>query len=143
MFFGCFKLKNRVLSMSDIEPIFSKPTEKLSFDISEEFKSYLESIPAIKEFSEILNNFLLKYFKTYPIKPKKVQFLFFKFPGEDYKEPMLKVIFPDRGEIDILKIKDQIEENLKLELANLATDLEEFKNYRKIQNRFRIVIRRG
>jgi hypothetical protein len=66
----------------------------------------------------------------------------FNFPGEDYSEPTVKIIYPDVSQFDNLKIQDDFEEKFKLYLVNIFQDVKEFKEFRKIQQKFRIVVRR-
>ena len=66
----------------------------------------------------------------------------FIFPGEEYKEPMIKIIYPDKDTFNNLEIRDEIEEKFKQFLANNSTNLEEFKDFRNIQKKFRFVVQR-
>ncbi|MHA1285441.1 MAG: hypothetical protein ACTSUX_06880 [Promethearchaeota archaeon] len=109
---------------------------------SKKFLMYIKKNKQYSEFTRILENFLIKYFELSFIKPKECIFELFEFPGEDYVEPMIKIIYYDDKNFNNLKIRDNIEENFKIYLLKLSKNIEEFKRYRKFQKKFRFVVRR-
>jgi len=76
------------------------------------------------------------------IKIKECIFSIFTFPGEDYEEPMIEIIFPKKEDFNNLEVKDDIEEKFKRVLVKNSKDFEEFKTFRKIEKKFRFVIER-
>jgi len=111
-------------------------------EISDGFSAYLKSNPIYNDFTNILTAFLINYFRNKDYKPKKCIFTLFNFPNEDYIEPMVKIIYPNNDKFDNLKIKDAIEDNFKVYLAKNSKSVEEFKKFRKTQQKFRLIIRR-
>ncbi len=107
------------------------------------YKDIIAQDTRLTRFDTLLSQFLLQYFKESEVKPTQCIFTVFSFPGEDYREPMVKVIYPDSKSLDILHLKDILEENFKRFLAKNTADLSEFKALREIQRIFRFIIRRG
>ncbi|MFX1377084.1 MAG: hypothetical protein ACFFA0_14860, partial [Promethearchaeota archaeon] len=89
-----------------------------------------------------LMSFLTNYFINKDYKPIQCVFMLFKFPNEEYIEPMAKLIYPNDEKFDNLKIKDDIETNFKEYLVKKSENLDKFKNFRKIQKKFRIIVQR-
>ncbi len=112
------------------------------FEISHNYQSYIKTNPEIKLFSDILKNFLLEYFKNSDFLPEKCRLMMFNFYGEDYSEPMIKITYPNEDRYDNLKMKDELEEKFKVYLVKISKDVNEFKEFRKIQKKFRFVIYR-
>jgi hypothetical protein len=119
-----------------------KDQYKGKIEKSDKYIEYVKSDDLTMKFSELLEQFLAKYFKRTAFKPLTYKFLMFIFPGEEYKEPMIKIIYPDNNDFNNLEIRDEIEEKFKQFLTNNSTNLEEFKDYRNIQKKFRFVIQR-
>jgi len=119
-----------------------KDQYKGKIEKSDNYIEYVKSDDLTMKFSELLEQFLAKYFKRTAFKPLIYKFLMFIFPGEEYKEPMIKIIYPDNNDFNNLEIRDEIEEKLKQFLANNSTNLEEFKDFRNIQKKFRFVVQR-
>ena len=119
-----------------------KDQYKGKIEKSDNYIEYVKSDDLTMKFSELLEQFLAKYFKRTAFKPLIYKFLMFVFPGEEYKEPMIKIIYPDNNDFNNLEIRDEIEEKLKQFLANNSTNLEEFKDFRNIQKKFRFVVQR-
>jgi len=119
-----------------------KDQYKGKIEKSDNYIEYVKSDDLTMKFSELLEQFLAKYFKRTAFKPLIYKFLMFVFPGEEYKEPMIKIIYPDNNDFNNLEIRDEIEEKLKKFLANNSTNLEEFKDFRNIQKKFRFVVQR-
>lgn len=134
---------------NDLTPIFEESGEasilsKKPFDFikTKNYLEYIQSDNQLNEFSEILEVFLLKYFEKSNFIPIKCKLMMFIFPGEEYFEPMIRITYPSIKEFNNLKIKDDIEQKLKISLVNNSKNLEEFKALRNIQKIFRFVIRR-
>jgi predicted HTH domain antitoxin len=109
---------------------------------SGDYSEYVNSEDLILKFSEILEEFLANFFKISTYKPITCELLMFVFPGEDYEEPMIKIVYPDSDDFNNLEIRDDIEEKFQLFLVNESEDLEEYKTFRRVQKKFRFVIQR-
>ena len=109
---------------------------------SEDFLEYVNNNDVLLEFSELLTLFLKDYFIDIVLKPLIIKLMIFIFLGEEYREPMIKIIFPDTDNFNNLEIRDDIEEKFKLFLVNHSENIEEFKAFRNTQKKFRFVIRR-
>ncbi|MHA1253335.1 MAG: hypothetical protein ACTSRP_25385 [Candidatus Helarchaeota archaeon] len=116
--------------------------KQLSIEKSEDFINYIQLNELTLKFGMLLEEFLKQYFNNSLIKPLKCILTMFIFPGENYKEPMIKIIFPDTDDFNNLKIRDDIEEKFKIFLVNKSENVEEFKAFRNIQKKFRFVIQR-
>lgn len=116
----------------------------LGFDIekSNDFLDYIKLGDLEEKFAIILEDFLIFFFQNTINKPLKCYFDLFYFPEEDYSEPMVKIIFEEAAEFDNLEVRDVIEENLVKYLVDDSKDISEFRELRKIQKKFRIVVRR-
>ncbi|MFX1384742.1 MAG: hypothetical protein ACFFBP_20135 [Promethearchaeota archaeon] len=138
-----------VKSPSILEPIdflnelkYSEKLYNVKIDKNNEYSTYVHSEELILIFSEILEEFLSYYFKLSYYKPITCELTMFVFPGEEYEEPMIKIIYPNSNDFNNLKIRDDIEEKFKLFLVNKSEDLEQYKKYRQIQKKFRFIIQR-
>lgn len=109
---------------------------------AEKFLEYISSDKLMQEFYDLLVSFLTKYFKTADPKPLTCEFKLFYFPGENYKDPMVKITYSDTEDFNNLMIRDEIEENFKHYLAEQSEKLEKFKAFRRIQRKFRFVVQR-
>jgi len=116
--------------------------DKVTIEKSEDYSEYVNSEDLISSFSEILEEYLVYYIKMSINKPITCELLMFVFPGEDYKEPMIKIVYPDSDDFNNLEIRDDLEEKFKVFLVNNSKDLEEYKAFRQIQKKFRFVIKR-
>jgi hypothetical protein len=117
-------------------------SHELEINKSESYIKYISSDQLLLRFSNILEAFLLNYFRMSEIKIKECLFSIFTFPGEDYEEPMIEIIFPKQEDFNNLEVKDDIEEKFKRVLVKNSKDFEEFKTFRKVQKKFRFVIER-
>ena len=137
---NCIIILMTIIRNEETEEI--KDQYKGKIEKSDKYIEYVKSDDLTMKFSELLEQFLAKYFKRTAFKPLIYKFLMFVFPGEEYKEPMIKIIYPDNNDFNNLEIRDEIEEKLKKFLANNSTNLEEFKDFRNIQKKFRFVVQR-
>ena len=137
---NCILILISIIRNAEAEEI--KDQYKVKVEKSDIYIEYVKFNELMLRFSELLEQFLTKYFKKSTFKPLFCKFLMFNFPGEEYKEPMIKIIYPDKNDFNNLEIRDEIEERFKLSLANNSKNLEEFKDFRKIQKKFRFVIQR-
>lgn len=137
---NCILILMAIIRNEETEEI--KDQYKGKIEKSDKYIEYVKSDDLTMKFSELLEQFLAKYFKRTAFKPLTYKFLMFIFPGEEYKEPMIKIIYPDNNDFNNLEIRDEIEEKFKQFLTNNSTNLEEFKDYRNIQKKFRFVIQR-
>ncbi|MBY9005246.1 MAG: hypothetical protein KGD63_00640 [Candidatus Lokiarchaeota archaeon] len=127
-----------------IQELESKGQDKENIcvlDFSIDYLKYIESRKEFLAFDNLLTNYLSIYFKSVENKPIECQLKIFYFPGEDYSEPMIKIIYSESKEFNPLKLRDEIEEGFKEYLAKNSKDLEEFKSYKKIQKNYRFIIR--
>ncbi len=69
------------------------------------YKKFILQDKGITRFDKFLSQFLTEYFAESEIKPNQCLFTMFTFPGEDYREPMVKVIYTKSNSVDILKIR--------------------------------------
>ena len=115
---------------------------KVKITKSEGYTIYVNSEQILLNFSKILEEFLDYFFKFSFNKPIICELVMFIFPGEDYEEPMTRIVYPDTDDFNNLKIRDDIEEKFKLFLVNKSLDLEEYKTFRQVQKKFRFVIQR-
>ncbi len=121
----------------------SKITSKLlKIKIHDEYTTYLQENEEFLVFSNLLESFIADYINNVSFKPIQCHLMMFNYPNEDYTEPMVKIIYPNDEKFNNLKIKDDIEEKFKAFLAEKSNDLVEFKSLRKIQQKFRFIIRR-
>jgi len=96
---------------------------------------------SVNNFASLLDNFLNNYFIISEYKPLRCILEMFNFPGEDYSEPMIKMIFPDFDDFNNLEIKDNIEQEFLKYLVQESKNINEFRDYKKILKNFRFVIR--
>ncbi len=115
---------------------------KVKIEKSKTYTEYVNSESLLLNLSDFLEEFLAKYFQISIFKPLLCELLLFVFPGEEYKEPMIKIIFPDNDDFNNLEIRDDIEEKFKQFLVNNSENLEEYKSLRNSQKKFRFVIQR-
>ncbi|MHA1378307.1 MAG: hypothetical protein ACTSRG_07985 [Candidatus Helarchaeota archaeon] len=113
---------------------FSKNTEYLNF---------IKNNPNLLKLDKHLSQFLFNYFQKCDFKPLEYKFKMFVFPGEAYKEPMVKIIYPNDENFDNLKLRDDLEGNFKQYLAKISSDLNEFKIYLKTLHKIRFIVRRN
>ncbi len=114
----------------------------MTIEKSEDYSEYVNSKDLLFKFSEFLEKFLATYFQKSIKKPHICELMMFVFPGEDYQEPMINIIYPDSDDFNNLEIRDDIEDRFKVFLVNNSKDLEEFKTFRQVQKKFRFVIQR-
>jgi len=142
-----------VSSLIDIHPNYeeldlsneieeAKVHDEVKIEKTENFTEYVSSDEITIHFSELLEHFLTKYFKISAFSPLVCEMLMFIFPGEEYIEPMIKIVYPNSDDFDNIKIRDDIEEKFNHFLVNNSENLEEYRAFRKIQKKFRFVIQR-
>lgn len=107
------------------------------------YADFRKSDEATQKFCDLLAQFLTAYFHKAEIKPLEYYISLFRFPGEDYEEPMVQVIYPDLQNLNPLELRDELEEGFKQFLAEHAENVEEFKALRTLQRKFRFVIQRA
>jgi len=114
----------------------------IGLEKSKDYLDYIKKDDLLKEFAILLDNFLTDYFLNTEFKPLRCELIIFNFPGEDYSEPMVRLTFPDIDDFDNLIIKDNIEEQFVNYLVNESNTIYQFREFKKIQKKFRFTIRR-
>ena len=110
--------------------------------VSDEYTNYIKENLSLRKYDVIIRTFLNNFFKNQAVKPKFYELTMFFFPEEDYEEPIARIIYSNRLGIELLKLGDELELQLKNFLAEQSKDLAEFKEMREIQKKFRIVYHR-
>ncbi|MFX0101943.1 MAG: hypothetical protein ACFFCS_20425 [Candidatus Hodarchaeota archaeon] len=107
---------------------------------TQEYCTYIQKNPSFREMDRLFSAFLPEYFERVQDRPTKVDFTLFIFPGENYIEPMVVLHYPDVV-VDRIQLRDQMLDSFKHYLANNAGSLNAFRNVRKVQRKYRFIVR--
>jgi len=127
----------------DYQTIVKSSEIKASISKDIEYLDFIRLNSQYQTFDALLSEFLTIYDKESDYTPYFFELVVFKFPEENYFDPMLKIVYQDTEKFSVVKLRDKFLNNLREFLAQRSQGIEEFKALRKIENKYRFIVRRG
>jgi len=126
-----------IISIKKSQEKLKIPPEKRS----QEFTNLINELK-IQEFSNILFDFINEYYDRAVKKPSNFRFHVFIYPGEGYQDPMLEIFFKNDEDFNMVTLIKNTNLALKEYLVQVSGNIEDFRQLRKIQKKFQIIINR-
>ena len=107
-----------------------------------DFRNYIFQDFFISKYSTKIFNFNITIIQNFSPKPLKIKYYLNEDVNDGSKHPIIEIFYSKNPEINLFNELVKYEKNLREYLADWSFSFEDFKKYREIHKKFKIIFSR-